>query len=238
MALSILPYVPQIGGDSKKAKKLIEQLGIHPARNIEHLPDDEVDQLVTAFNLPFLKGDYIILPRKQGILRYVFEHAHVVSILGHKNPQLAFQMMGASHITQEAKTQYLTYMQDLVSNLSTFMQMKKTETKFALFADLTHKIKRGLWSGTGSFATINQIYDPLKVLFIGGEDKEFMKFSLRCSAEFIEAHHGHGANVIIKHIVEQFGGSGGGHGLAGGIRLHTAQLPNIIQNIDEIIANL
>jgi len=238
LALSILPYVPQIEGDPKKAKKIVDQLGIPPSTKIEQLSEDAVDQLVSAFNIPFLKGDYITLPKKTGILRYVFEHAHVVSILGHKNPQLAFQMMGATHITQEVKTKYLTYMQGLVSNLTTFMQIKKSETNHALFVDLTDKIPPNLWSGTGSFATINHIYDPLKALFIGGVEKGSLKFSLRCSQAFIDAHHGHGANVIIKQIVELFGGSGGGHGLAGGIRLSPEQLPNVIEKIDVIIAEL
>ena len=65
-----------------------------------------------------------------------------------------------------------------------------------------------------------------------------MKFSVRCSSEFIKNHDGKGANVIIREINNQFGGTGGGHGLAGGMRIDPEKFPLLKQEIDEIIDSI
>ena len=235
LSLSILPFVSQVGGDWKTAQTIIKGLNIPPSKKIEDLTESEVDSICTALDNPNLKGKYITYPKKQGLLHFQFEHAHLISILGHEKPSTAFQLLGAPRANKEQKEAYLTFMQGIVANLTAFVSIPKIETKSALIVNLTGKVPSSMWSNTGSFATINGIYDSNKVLLIGGVDGESMKFSVRCSKEFIANHGGAGANVIIKKITEKLGGTGGGHGLAGGLRIDPKVLDELTKEIDSFI---
>jgi len=83
------------------------------------------------------------------------------------------------------------------------------------------------------------LVDGEKALFIGGMSKEGnMKFSVRCSPIFIKIHNGKGTNMIIKEINNRFGGSGGGHSLAGGMRIDLEKYPLFTREIDDIINSI
>jgi single-stranded-DNA-specific exonuclease len=235
---SILPYIPQVEGDKEIAKNYLEKLRIIPKTKVEDLTSEEVDRITAEFNIPSLKGEYVTLPKKSGLLRHVFEHAQLISLIGHDNPQHAFQLLTASQVKREYKEQYLEYIQGIVSNLTKFMKMPKIETKSALIVDLTNSIPIKMWSDTGSFATINGIYDQNKILLIGGVTNGDLKLSVRCSPTFIENHNNKGANVVIKHLIQKFGGNGGGHGLAGGLRVSPSILKPLSEQIDEIISSM
>jgi nanoRNase/pAp phosphatase (c-di-AMP/oligoRNAs hydrolase) len=142
-------------------------------------------------------------------------------------------------VPKDLKIRYIEHNKAIVSNLTTFLKLKKIETKSAIIVDLTNKIDVSRWSNIGSFATINKIYDEEKALFIGGMAKEGnMKFSVRCSPLFIKNHDGKGSNVIIKEINNRFGGTGGGHGLAGGMRIDPEKYPLLTKEIDDIINSI
>ena len=238
LALSILPFIPEVEGNQDIAKKIVESLGIIPKTKVKDLTTEEVAKIANRFSNRHLQGQYITLPKKKGMLEYVFEHAQLISLIGHNHPDWAFQLLSATSASKKYKEKYLTYMQGIVSNLTKFVKMPKIDNKHALIVNLTGKIQIEMWSDTGSFASINQIYDPNKILFIGGETNGEMKFSVRCTPQFISKHNNSGANIVIKHIMEQIGGNGGGHGLAGGIRIAPNLFQALADQVDSIIDTL
>ncbi|MHA1521095.1 MAG: hypothetical protein ACTSRK_13005 [Promethearchaeota archaeon] len=239
LATSILPFIPEAGGSQKQAKNLLQSLGIDPSIKVENLDLEDIDKLDKALSPKTLLGEFGVFPKKFGILRYPFEHAQLLSVLGSKHLNEAKNMLGRPRITAEAKKKYTEYISVLSQNLATFVSMPKAESTHAICVDLTQSIPLEFWSDTGSFASINQLYNPLKMLFIGGQTPEgIYKISVRCTPEFIAAHNQHGAVHAILAFTKQFGGSGGGHGLAGGIRLTPELYPILIQHVDKIIEGL
>ena len=83
------------------------------------------------------------------------------------------------------------------------------------------KIPPSNWSDTASFSAVNELFNPEKILFLGGLEKKSgtIKLSIRCSRTYLEKHEDNGVNKIISGIKKELGGLGGGHKLAGGIRL-------------------
>ena len=239
LTMSILPYVPSLEGDREIAKILLKKLNIDPKLKVMDLSPVQIDEIVKELNLPSLKGEYITIPKKVGLLHHVFEYASLISIVGHDNPSEAFRLLTLNNVPKDLKIKYIEHNNAIVSNLTTFVKLKKIETSSAIIVDLTNKIDASRWSNIGSFATINKIYDEEKALFIGGLSKEGdMKFSVRCSPIFIDNHEGNGTNVIIKEINNRFGGSGGGHGLAGGMRIDSEKYPLFTKEIDDIINSI
>lgn len=239
LTMSILPYIPSLQGDRDIAKILLKKLDIDPKLKVMDLTPAQIDEIVKELKLPSLKGEYITIPKKTGLLHHVFEYATLISIVGHDNPSEAFQLLTLNRVPKDLKIKYVEHNKAIVSNLTTFLKLKKIETSSAIIVDLTNKIDVSRWSNIGSFATINKIYDEEKALFIGGMSKEGdMKFSVRCSPIFIENHNGNGTNVIIKEINNRFGGSGGGHGLAGGMRIDIEKYPMLTKEIDDIINSI
>jgi len=234
---SILPYVTKLNGDIGLSKTHLESLGIHPKTKVFDLSEEDARSIADSLT-PDLYGEYLIFPKKKGLLRSVFDHAQVVSIVGHDNPTLAFRIMGSRTLEKEHRVKYENYIETLVKNLSRFVHLNKIKTNHAIIADLTDSIPIELWGDIGSFSTINKIYDPSKCLFIGGLDGNKVKLSVRCSPEYIEAHQGKGANQIIYEICRVIGGKGGGHPLAGGIRMTPENLVQLKSTIDNIIATL
>ncbi|MHA1647937.1 MAG: DHHA1 domain-containing protein [Promethearchaeota archaeon] len=238
LAMSVLPYIPKIKGDREIAKNIIQSCGIEPKTKVIDLLPEEVDNLVTAIRIPSLKGEYLIFPKMKGLMQFGFEHAQIVSIFGHQQPKFAHQLLGAPNTTKEVKDAYLGWNKGIITNLTTFVQIPKDQTNYALLVDLTGKIDISMWSDTASFASINKIYDIQKVIFVGGENKGDLKLSVRCTPEFISKHNGNGANVIIKHLIAKIGGEGGGHGLAGGMRIRPEKKQDLLNIVDGIIDTL
>ncbi|MHA1673486.1 MAG: hypothetical protein ACTSYI_07650 [Promethearchaeota archaeon] len=239
LATSILPFIPEVGGSQKQANILLQNLGIDPSVKVEDLKPEDVAKLEKALSPKTLVGEYGVFPKKYGILRHPFEHAQILSILGSKQLNEAKNMLGRPRITADAKKRFTEYISALSHNLATFVSLPKAESTQTICVDLTSSIPLEMWSDTGSFASINQLYDPMKMLFIGGQTPEGVyKVSVRCTPEFIAAHNKQGAVHVIRAFIAQFGGSGGGHGLAGGIRLTPELYPVLIQHVDEIIKGL
>jgi nanoRNase/pAp phosphatase (c-di-AMP/oligoRNAs hydrolase) len=62
-----------------------------------------------------------------------------------------------------------------------------------------------------------------------------IKLSIRCSRKFIEINRGIGVNKVITQIKDELGGNGGGHKLAGGIRLSKPSFNRLRSNIDQYV---
>jgi len=84
---------------------------------------------------------------------------------------------------------------------------------------------------------VNELTNPEKMLFLGGLERktQMIKLSIRCSRKFIEINKGVGVNKVIAQIKTELGGNGGGHKLAGGIRLSKPSFNRLKNNIDQYV---
>ena len=235
---SILPFVKGLGmEDDTKIKLFLNQLKINPNKKLIDLNDTEIQKIQEGANINSI-GHFALLPQKQGILKLVFEHALLLNILCFKNISAAISIIQLKTITRYAKNLYFEYVSNLARNLKILSNdLPYFETNKAIFIEVGGKIPPSNWSDTASFSTVNELLDPNKMIFLGGEEKKSrtIKLSIRCTRKYLEQNNGVGVNKIISLIKERLGGMGGGHKLAGGIRLSKPSY-NILKNtIDEII---
>jgi len=131
------------------------------------------------------------------------------------------------------------YIDTLVKNLKILAhELPRYETKSAIFIDAGNgKIPPSNWSDTASFTSVNGLLRPDKMLFLGGLEKktQMVKLSVRCSRKYLENDH-MGVNMVISMIKQKLGGTGGGHKLAGGIRLSVPSFKILQKNVDDFIS--
>jgi len=193
--------------------------------------------------IPFIKGNfnsfghYAILPQKQGILKFAFEHALLLNILCFKNINAAVSIIQRKSTTFYAKGIYYEYIFNLVKNLRTLVKLPRYETEMAIFIEAGQSIPASNWSDTASFSMVNELLDPYKILFLGDEEHKnhTIKLSIRCTRKYLEKHEGNGVNMIIQRIKEDLGGMGGGHKLAGGLRLSKPSFDRLKKNVSKYI---
>ncbi|MFO8020515.1 MAG: DHHA1 domain-containing protein [Promethearchaeia archaeon] len=235
---SILPFLEGFGGeDDKVIKEFLRNIGINPKKKVERLNHEEIEKIQKHGNFES-EGHYAILPNKKGHLKFAFEHGLLLNILCFKNISAALSMVRQKTITRYAKRVYHEYISNLVQNLRTLINLDKYETEKGIFINAgKSRIPPSNWSDTASFTTVNEILDPYKILFLGGEEKRnaMIKLSIRCTRKFLAAHDGKGVNNLISKIKANYGGVGGGHKLAGGIRLSIASYKRLKQNVDDLI---
>ncbi|GAH34384.1 unnamed protein product, partial [marine sediment metagenome] len=121
--------------------------------------------------------------------------------------------------------------------LSTISRIQKEVSEKAIIINAEGKIPPSNWSDTSSFATVNEILDPNKMLLLGGEEQRYhmIKLSVRCSNKYLEKYPGKGANYVIENIKKDLGGIGGGHKLAGGIKISPNSFHILRENIDKFL---
>jgi len=235
---SILPYINGIGGESdNKIKSFLNSIQISPTTKLVDLNKDEIHTIQQKVNIDSY-GHYALLPHKVGLLKFAFEHALLLNILCFKNISAAISITQLKTITRYAKNLYMDYINNLVNNLKTISNDLPTlETEKAIFLEVKGKIPPSNWSDTASFSTVNELFNPYKILFLGGLEMKSgtIKLSIRCSRKYLENNNGNGVNKIVSRIKKELGGVGGGHKLAGGIRLSKPSYNRLKTRIDEFI---
>ncbi|MFW9939591.1 MAG: DHH family phosphoesterase [Candidatus Thorarchaeota archaeon] len=235
---SILPYINGIGGESdNKIKSLLNSIQINPSTNVTELNKEEIHKIQQKINIDSY-GHYALLPHKTGLLKFAFEHALLLNILCFKNISAAISITQLKTITRYAKNLYMDYINNLVNNLKTISnELPTLETEKAIIMEVKGKIPPSNWSDTASFSAVNELFDPYKILFLGGLEMKSgtIKLSIRCSRKYVKSNNGDGVNKIISKIKNELGGVGGGHKLAGGIRLSKPSYNRLKSRIDEFI---
>ena len=234
---SILPYINGFGGESDKhINDELKALKIDPNKKVVDLKESENQKIQQRTNAN--RGHYALLNQKQGILRYAFEHALLLNILCFKNISAAISIIQLKNTTRYAKDLYHEYINNLTKNMKTLStELPRVETNKAIFIDVMGKIPPSSWSDTASFSSVNELLDPYKILILGGEERKSrtIKLSIRCTKKFLADNKGVGVNSIISKIKGEFGGMGGGHKLAGGIRLSKPSYKLLKNKIDDFI---
>lgn len=237
LKFSILPFLNGFGGENdQKIKSFLNKLQINPNKKVVDLDKTEIQKIVDNTNLKI--GRFALLPQKQGLLKFAFEHALLLNILSFKNISAALSIIQQRTITRYAKEIYSEYVSGLVKNLKILSEdLPRYETEKAIFIDAGNSsIPPSNWSDTSSFTSVNGLLNPNKVLFLGGFEKrsQMVKLSIRCSRKYLE-NNDWGVNKVISIIKENLGGTGGGHKLAGGIRLSMPSFNILKQRVDELI---
>jgi len=235
---SILPFLIGYGGESdQKIKSFLNSVSINPNKKVIDLEQDEIQNILKKINIDI--GHFALLPQKQGLLRFAFEHAILLNILSFKNISAAISIINQKSITRYAKGLYNDYIDALVNNLKILAnELPRYETKNAIFIDAGNgKIPPSNWSDTASFTSVNELLRPDKMMFLGGLEKktQMVKLSVRCSRKYLEDGH-MGVNKVISAIKQKLGGTGGGHKLAGGIRLSVPSFNILKKNTDDFIS--
>jgi len=235
---SILPFLKRFGGTvDQEVTLFLNSININPKTKVADLTSSEIQQIQRKANIDSY-GHYAILPQKLGVLKFAFEHALLLNILCFKNISAAISMIQLKSITRYAKSIYYEYIENLSKNLRTLsIESPHYETEKALFLEVKGKIPPSNWSDTASFSAVNELFDPNKILFLGGPEKKSgtIKLSIRCSRKYLEKDNALGVNQIITKIKKELGGVGGGHKLAGGIRLSKPSYNLLKMRIDEFI---
>ncbi|MBD3255214.1 MAG: hypothetical protein GF383_08985 [Candidatus Lokiarchaeota archaeon] len=234
---SILPFIPGLGGeDDKIIKPFLKNLKIDPNKKVKELTQEQITNIQNSAKFTSF-GNYAILPKKEGLLKYAFEHALLLNILCFKNINLAVSIIQRNSTTFYAKGIYYEYIFNLAKNLKTLVNLPRYETKKAIFIEADNNIPPSNWSDTASFSVVNELLDPYKVLFLGGEEMKnhTIKLSIRCSRKYLKNNDDIGVNTIITRIKEKLGGMGGGHKLAGGLRLSKPSYARLRKNIQKYI---
>ena len=233
---SILPYVKGLGGESDQTiKSFLSDLKINPRKKVYELDESEILKIQEKTGTK--RGEYAFLHQKQGMLQFAFEHALLLNILCFKNISTALSIIQLRKSTRYAKDLYYEYIDNLTKNMKTLAtELPRFETKNAIFVDVMGRIPPSSWSDTASFSSVNELLDPYKILILGGEEKKSrtIKLSIRCSKKYIEQNQGLGVNSIISKIKSKYGGMGGGHKLAGGIRLSKPSYNLLKTDIDNL----
>lgn len=235
---SILPFVKNLGGESDSIiNSFLNELQISPSKKVIELNSSEIQRIQQVTNLE--QGNYAILPQKEGLLQFVFEHAVLLNILSFKNISAALSMIQQNSITRYAKTLYDDYIHNLTRDLKMVSNdLSRFETERAVFINAGNGlIPPSNWSDTASFTMVNELINPKKMLFLGGLEKktQMIKLSIRCSRKFLELNQQSGVIKVIKKIKDELGGNGGGHKLAGGIRLSISSFNRLKNDIDHYL---
>ncbi len=234
---SILPFIQGLGAEEDDIiKPFLKPLQISPNKKVIDLNSREIQKIQDEGNFNSY-GHYAILPQKQGILKFAFEHALLLNILCFKNINAAVSIIQRKSTTFYAKGIYYEYIFNLVKNLRTLVKLPRYETDEAIFIEAGQSIPASNWSDTASFSMVNELINPHKILFLGDEEMKnhTIKLSIRCTRKYLEEHEGNGVNSIIQKIKEDLGGMGGGHKLAGGLRLSKPSFNRLKKDVSKYI---
>ncbi|MFX1312540.1 MAG: DHH family phosphoesterase [Promethearchaeota archaeon] len=235
---SILPFISELGGESdQKINKFLDKLQINPKKKVIELNHDEIQIIQKELDI-CNNGHFALIPHKSGLLKFAFEHALLLNILSFKNISAAISITQMRNITRYAKNLYSEYIENLSKNLKILTnELPHYETEKAIFIEVKGKIPPSNWSDTASFSAVNELFDSNKILLLGGPEKKSgtIKLSIRCSRKFLEKNSENGVNIIISKIKNELGGLGGGHKLAGGIRLSKPSYNRLKTTIDNLI---
>lgn len=238
LKFSILPFIKGYGGESDQfLNSFLERINVNPKIKSIDLNNNEIQTIQQELGINSY-GHFALLPQKVGLLKFAFEHALLLNILCFKNISAAISTIRQKSITRYAKGLYSEYIENLVRNLKTVANDPPThQTKKAIFMEVKGKIPPSNWSDTASFSAVNELFSPEKILFLGGLEKKSgtIKLSIRCTKRYLEKHKTNGVNKIISRIKSELGGVGGGHKLAGGIRLSKPSYNRLKTFADEYI---
>ena len=234
---SILPFIKKLKGSKVLCKTILEKNGINPKMKIEDVDMELAEKIKEIFQEDMI-GQTIKINKKANLINNTFEHGLLVAILGEKNSHQAFELIGRKTAQTAEINLYLDYVDQLVNSMSKIISLPRLETEDVILIDIGKSLPYTAWSSTASYSSVNKIFNPEKIIMIGGkynESDDVAKFSVRCSDDFIKKHNGKGVNIFIQQLSKKINGRGGGHSLAGGINFSSEYFEILKQNYTELL---
>jgi single-stranded DNA-specific DHH superfamily exonuclease len=231
LAYSVFPFIKEIGGKPKKAQEILDKLQISPSKHVINLEQDEINQINNRFPEELI-GQYIEFPKKKGILRFAFEHGLLISQSAFKTPHQAEKLIESTSTPAKSTEIYRNYIRNLTKNLGLFVSTPKEITANTILVDAGRRLSPNYWSDVASYASVNNMYDPKKILILGGQNANLIKLSIRCTGEYPALYEGKGVDFLIDLLKKSYGGSGGGHKLAGGYKIAPNRFKKLKNEID------
>lgn len=217
LRLSILPYIRELNGDLKLTRKFLRELHLSPNKRAQLLDAEEIAKIEEGL-AEDVTGSIALFPGRAGILHFAFEFGLLLNVTGFHSKTEALRLVNQRNITQHAKNLYYDYVENLVKNLTTFLSLPTHQLGKAQLVRVTDEIPKSSWSDTASFASVNDLFDTHTMLFLAGREDSKIKFSVRCSEAFL-AENGYGVDTVIRRLRKHVAGMGGGHKLAGGLKI-------------------
>ncbi len=232
LAFSVFPFIKEVGGNPKLARDILDKLQIPYAKRVADLDETEVDIINQRFPENLL-GQFIEFPKKKGILRFAFEHGLLITQSSFKTPHQAEKLIGLTSTPTKSTEIYQIYIRNLTKNLGLFVTTPKEISDNVLFVDASRRLSPNFWSDVASYASVNYLYNPKKILLLGGTDGNVIKLSVRCTDQFPSLVDGKGVDVLINKFKKAYGGAGGGHKLAGGYKIAPNRYRKLKNEIDQ-----
>jgi single-stranded DNA-specific DHH superfamily exonuclease len=226
---SILPFIKKLRGSKTLCKTMLEKHGINPKLKIEEVDMETAQKIKEIFEEDMI-GQTIKINKKSNLLNNAFEHGLLISILGERNSHQAFDLIGRKSAQTSEINSYLDYIDQLVGSLSKIIRLPRLETEDVILIDIGKELPYSAWSSTASYSSVNRIFNPEKIIMLGGlynETDKVAKFSVRCSDDFLKKHKGKGVNIFIQQLAKKVAGRGGGHALAGGVNFSAEDFEKI-----------
>lgn len=233
LAHSLYPYVKEVGGDEHKAYNDLITLGIDPKKKVEDLTDEEVEKIDDYYDTT-LKGQYAILPKKKSLLRYAFEHGLMLNIGHHYDAIETAKLIAKPSCSGDFKKEYRKYTSKVTKHLSRYMDLPKLITPNVILVEADKSIPQDNWGDVSSYSSVNKLYNPKKVLLLGGDKQTHVKLHVRCTDEYPPLQEGKGCDIVIEKMKKKFGGVGGGHKLAGSYKIAPNRFKKLKKRIDQI----
>ncbi|TFG19864.1 MAG: hypothetical protein EU530_04920 [Promethearchaeota archaeon] len=232
LAYSVFPFIKEVGGNPNHSRDILDKLQIPFNKRVADLEESEVETINKRFPENLL-GQFIEFPKKKGILQYAFEHGLLISQSAFTTPHQAEKLIGSTSTPKISTEIYQTYIKNLTKNLGMFITAPKEVSNHVIFVDASRRLSPNYWSDVASYASVNHLYNPKKILLMGGPDGELIKLSVRCTDNYPPLVKGKGVDVLIAKLKAAYGGMGGGHKLAGGYKIAPNRYKNLKKEIDQ-----
>jgi single-stranded-DNA-specific exonuclease len=254
------PYIPGVTGNEKEAIKFIEEVGIslydnaHNFRKLVNLSEQEVDKLVNAINIKKVSGTddsmvgpvFLLKGEEEGSLKKdLREFSTLLNSCGRMGwPSLGIGVcLGDKKATIKAYDILKNYRKEIIDALNWFYENRRTDKiieKKGYVVILAESNIRDTIIGTlASLLAKSKVYEDGTVIMSTAYTLDgFIKVSLRITGN---SDSNVDLRIIVKEIITDSDGYGGGHKLAAGASIPQEKEDIMVRNalsvLDKFVEN-
>ncbi len=231
------PYIPGVTGNEEGARKFLEEIGIDFRENgrykkLIHLNDDDMKKLVTSIILTRLGSEenpddvlgpiYLLKDEEdESPTRDAKEFSTLLNAVGrmHKSGLGIGTCLGCLELKEDAINLLQSYKREIIDSLNWFYKNKESssviEEKGYIIINAGDNIKESLIGTLASIISKSNLYRNGTVIVAMAYT---LDGSIKISSRLmnVKGKNSINLNKVMKKVVENFGGVGGGHDVAAG----------------------